>query len=158
MKRALTGASLAVFLASLALGQSTKTFEVADIHMSPPGTRQADGGFMPGGRFEIRGATMLDLIAIAYGVEDENVVGGPGWLNSDRFDVIAKAPSGAISEETLQAMLKALLLDRFKLAAHEDKRDMPVYLLTVKKGAKLQKAATDGPPTTRPRRGRPGTE
>jgi uncharacterized protein (TIGR03435 family) len=164
MKRSLAGVSLTLLLSGLLPGQSTTTapvFEVADVHVSPSGTSQGDGGFMPGGRFELRGATMLDLITIAYGVEPEMVVGGPGWLNSDRFDVIAKAPSAKASEETLRAMLKALLVDRFKLVAREDKRDMPVFVLTVgktagKKGLKLQTAAKPGEPSTSRGEGDPG--
>jgi uncharacterized protein (TIGR03435 family) len=104
---------------------------------------------MPGGRFELRGATMLDLIGIAYGVEPAMVVGGPTWLTVDKFDVIAKAPSASASEENLQAMLKTLLADRFKLAAHQDTKDMPAYVLTVGKGgAKLHPAASPGPRKT----------
>ena len=48
---------------------------------------------MPGGRAEIRGATLLDLISDAYSVDSKMVVGGPNWLNTDRFDIIAKAPA-----------------------------------------------------------------
>lgn len=104
---------------------------------------------MPGGRFEIRGATMLDLISDAYGVEPKMVIGGPGWLASDKFDIVAKAPAKATSEEVLQAMLKNLLVDRFQLVAREDKKEMSVYLLTTaKKGPKLKPAAKPGPPQT----------
>lgn len=151
MKRTLAGVSLPVLLSSLLLGQSTTnppTFEVADVHTSAPGTNRGNGGFMPGGRVELRGATMVDLISYAYDVEPEMVVGGPTWLNSDRFDVLAKAPSGTTLEETLQAMLKTLLEDRFKLAAHKDSRDMPVFVLTARKAIKLPPATTDGPPST----------
>jgi len=45
-----------------------------------------------GGRYEVRGATMLDLIRIAYGVESDAVLGGPSWRDWDRFDVIAATP------------------------------------------------------------------
>jgi uncharacterized protein (TIGR03435 family) len=151
MIRISAGASLAILLSSPMLGQSPTnppTFEVADVHVSPPGTRQDSGGFMPGGRVEVRGTTMLDLVSDAYGVESDKVVGGPAWLNTGRFDIIAKAPSAATPEETLQVMLKTLLADRFKLVAHEDKRDMPVFILTAKKGIKLPAAAKEGPPST----------
>jgi len=85
-----------------ALGQSTETkpaFEIADVHASPP----ARNPFMrpPAvrrGRYEIRFATMLDLIRTAYGIEAERVVGGPTWLESDTFDVIAKTPEGTTAE------------------------------------------------------------
>jgi len=145
-KRLFAGIAVAILVSGAALGQSK--FEVADIHVSKPGTRQGDGGFMPGGRIELRGRTMLDLVSDAYGVDDANVIGGPPWLSSDRFDIIAKAPTGVVAEDKLLAMLKALLEDRFKLVAHEDRKDMPVFILTAKKGIKLPAAAKDGPPST----------
>ncbi len=145
-KRPIAGIALAILLSGAAPAQSK--FEIADVHVSKPGTRQADGGFMPGGRVELRGFTMLDLVSAGYGVDNDNVIGGPSWLNSDRFDIIAKAPPGVTADEKLQAMLKALLEDRFKLAAHEDKKDMPVFILTARKGVKLPPAAKDGPPST----------
>ena len=67
-------------------------FEVADVHNSPRGaTPYMKGGTYRGGRYEVHSAEMLDLIWIAYGVDFEKVVGGPNWLESDRFDVIATA-------------------------------------------------------------------
>ena len=54
---------------------------------------------------------MLDLIKTAYGVDPDTVVGGPSWLESDRFDVTAKAPP-ATSAETANLMLQELLADR----------------------------------------------
>ena len=150
MKPALATASLIVLLSSPSLAQSPATplaFELADVHVSAPGTSES-GGFMPGGRVELRATTMLDLITISYGVEPAMVVGGPTWLNSDKFDVIAKAPAAA-SEANLQAMLKALLADRFKLVARPDTREMMVYVLTVgKNGTKLRPAANPGPSKT----------
>jgi uncharacterized protein (TIGR03435 family) len=50
------------------------------------------------GRYELRKATMLDLIKIDYGVDADTVFGGPSWLETDRFDVIAKAPSATSPE------------------------------------------------------------
>jgi uncharacterized protein (TIGR03435 family) len=149
MKPIVAAICLVILLPEQLPGQSkTPAFEVADVHVSPPGAKQADGGFMPGGRIELHGATMLDLISAAYGVDSDQILGGAVWLNTDRYDVIAKAPAAATSDDVLQAMLKALLKDRFKLVAHQDKKDMPVFVMTAKKGIKLQRAATDGPPGT----------
>jgi uncharacterized protein (TIGR03435 family) len=159
MTRTLAGICLAILLAGLLPGQSSdKTaFEVADVHVSPPGTKAGEPGFMPGGRLEVRGATMVELIAAAYRVDEKMVMGGPAWLNSDHFDVIAKAPAGVVSEEAICAMLQKLLADRFKLVAHEDKKDLPVYVLTVaKKAPKLTKAAKPGPAETSPGPGEKG--
>ena len=158
MTRPLAGLALILLGPGLLPGQATKNppaFEVADVHVSAPGT-SSSGGFMPGGRVELRGVTMLELISAAYGVDEKMIVGGPPWLASDKFDVIAKAPATS-KEEVLQAMLKTLLGDRFSLAVKQEKRDMPVYVLTAAKTApKLQPAAKDGPPQTSQGTGDPG--
>src|SRR5580704_4861027 len=71
-------------------------FEVADIHPSARVTNPyMRGGGVRGGRYEVKDASLLDLISTAYGVPYDRVQGGPPWLNSDRFDIIAKAPGDA---------------------------------------------------------------
>jgi uncharacterized protein (TIGR03435 family) len=156
MKRVLANVRLIVLLSGVSLGQTTDKppeFEVADVHVSAPGASES-GGFMPG-RFELRGATLLDLISTAYGVEPAMILGGPTWLNSDKFDVIAKAPSASVSEGNLQAMLKALLADRFKLVARQDTKDMPVYVLTAGKAPKLRPPVNPGQSKTSRGEGEP---
>jgi uncharacterized protein (TIGR03435 family) len=145
MKCTITVVSLAALLAGAALGQSTASqpvFDVADVHVSAPGATDTFG-FLRAGRVELKGKTMLNLIMMAYGMnyggEDEKVVGGPSWLDTDRFDIIAKAAPGS-SQEALKAMLQALLADRFKLAIHKDDRPLPVYVLTVGKGLKIKES------------------
>src|SRR5262245_31289184 len=100
--------SVVLLAAALAAQSAQKpAFETADVHTSP-------GGFFAGlgtapllnGRYELRSATMVDLIATAYGLDADKVLGGPSWLEADRFDVIARAPSGA-TPETAKVMLQA---------------------------------------------------
>ncbi|HUA57719.1 MAG TPA: TIGR03435 family protein [Verrucomicrobiae bacterium] len=148
---------LMLLLSSLLSAQTRKTFEIADVHASAPGT-SSSGGFIPGGRLEIHAVTMVELVSIAFDTETDYVFGGPSWLTSDKFDIIAKAPAGKADESVLQEMLRNLLIDRFALATHKDKRDVPVFVLTVAKGgAKLQKAAKEGPPAiTSPSTGQRG--
>jgi uncharacterized protein (TIGR03435 family) len=116
-------------------------FEIADIHSSwrrynPYPT----GGSLVGDRYVIRQVTMLDLIRAAYGIEEAHILGGPMWLESKRYEVLAKAPKGATNAD-LQPMLRALLADRFKLVVRADTKAMPAYLLSVGKGEpKLKKA------------------
>ena len=121
--------SFTVLLCGAAMGQTpseTKPkFEVADIHTSPRTTQPfVRGPFYNGGRYELRFATMLDLIRTAYGIDPEKVVGGPNWLEMDRFDVFAKAPDGSTAESR-RRMLQALLADRFSLVVHNDSRAHP---------------------------------
>jgi len=70
------------------LAQPAK-FDIADVHASTTahGFAQNFGGVLREGRYVNRDATMLELIEAAYGVSEDNIAGGPGWLNSELFDV-----------------------------------------------------------------------
>jgi uncharacterized protein (TIGR03435 family) len=94
---------------------------------------------------------MVDLISMAYGMESDKVLGGPNWLDWDRFDVAAKAPQGTKQDE-LNQMLQNLLADRFKLVVHKDSKPMPAYALAVGKDnkPKMKQAAGGGQPECRP--------
>ena len=101
------------------------------------------------GRFTAFNASLMSLIGReAYGITDLQILGGPKWLNSERFDIEAKTDSSVADklrmlegdQRTLeeQRILQQLLADRFKLATHWDAKDLPVYALVVgKKGANL---------------------
>jgi uncharacterized protein (TIGR03435 family) len=127
-------ASLCLFVPfSLTLLGQAPRFEIADIHRSgeaPNPYTWLSGGVLRGARYDVRKATMLDLIRIAYGLQPEAVFGGPQWLEFDRFDIAAKAPAGS-SPETVRLMLQSLLTERFKLAVHRDTRPMPAFALAV---------------------------
>ncbi len=136
-------ASIGVFalLPGAASGQS---FEVADVHVSAPATNSVmRGGFYRGGRYEVRTANMVGLISMAFGVDADKVVGGPGWLDNDRFDVIAKAPADA-TPEALRTMLRTLLAERFRLMVHNDTRPLPAYVLTAGKKPQMKQADGSG--------------
>ena len=110
--------------------------------MSAPVTNpQMRGGALRGGRFEVRTATMVDLISLAYDMESDKVLAGPSWLDWDRFDVAAKAPP-ATTRENLNLMLQKLLADRFQLVVHKDTKPMPAYALTAGKGKPKMKEAS----------------
>jgi uncharacterized protein (TIGR03435 family) len=138
MLRATAAISFLAFFSGSAFGQSAETapkFDIADVHVSPKSTvAYMSGGVLRGGRYEIRRATMLDLIRTAYGVDDNSKIqGGPSWLELDRFDVIAKAPPST-TQETAKLMLQALLADRFQLKIHTDSRPMAALVLSLGKG------------------------
>jgi len=144
--RAFAGIILSSLLCAAAFAQSTDTaptFEVADVHLSPHREFAfMDGGFLRGDRYALRQATMLDLIATAYGLDASNVQGGPSWLETDRFDVIAKAPP-TTSPAALKLMLRSLLAERFKLVTHTGSAPIPAFVLTVGKGPPKMKQAED---------------
>jgi uncharacterized protein (TIGR03435 family) len=141
--------SLVVILSSAALAQAVQTipkFDAADVHVSARSTNQyteMSGGFR-GARYDLRNATMLELIGIAWDVDPPKVVGGPSWLEWNRFDVVAKAPPST-TPETIKLMLQVLLVDRFKLAIHKDTRSLAAFALTTGKSVpKLKKADGSG--------------
>ncbi len=118
-------------------------FDVADVHVSPTPRwfAQNNGGSIREGRYVNRDATMLNLIEAAYGLTEDAIAGGPSWLDTDIYDVIANVPDGT-TPETARPMLQALLAERFGLVARNDTRPMPRYVLTVgKDGSKLKPAA-----------------
>src|SRR2546423_15335941 len=118
MMRAVTGISAVALLAGAASAQSVDpapTFQIADVHPSAKSTNPfVSGGVLRGGRDELRKATMVDLITRAYDVDAAKVLGGPSWLETDRFDVIA-TPSPCTSPGTRRPRLQAPLSDRLKL-------------------------------------------
>jgi len=120
-------------------------FEIADVHTSPHRTFPfADGGGLHGERYIFRQATMLDLISNAYSLDPSNVQGGPSWLETDRFDILAKAPLKT-PQTTLKLMLRSLLAERFNLTTHTGSAPMPAYLLTVKPGGKPTMTESENP-------------
>jgi uncharacterized protein (TIGR03435 family) len=126
---------LAALLHCAAFGQSEPqaSFEIADVHVSPKTLHPMKIGGFRDGRFELEMATMTDLIATAWGIEPDKVLGGPDWLDMDRFDVIAGAPSGT-SQQALRPMLQSLLEKRFGLTVHMDQKPFAAYVLSVGSG------------------------
>ena len=147
MVRAFACLAFAALQSGASFSQSIETpptFEASDVHLSASARNPfRRGPFNRGGRFELRTATMADLIAAAYGVDDDKVVGGPSWLEMDRFDVIARTTANT-TPEMQKIMLQALLVDRFKLVVHNDTKPMPAYALTVGKHAQLKEADGSG--------------
>jgi uncharacterized protein (TIGR03435 family) len=113
-------------------------FEVSEVRASKPGTNQDFN--MKNGRLVATGVSLRDLITAAYDVEDEMVFGGEKWLDTDHFDIIAKA-AASTSFDDLGPMVRTLLEQRFKLAVHKEDRPVPVYALTMpKKTSKLKES------------------
>jgi uncharacterized protein (TIGR03435 family) len=143
MKEAVKPVVFVLLLSGLALGQTVPTtFESADVHVSAPVAKPSmRGGAVRGGRFELHTATMVDLIAMAYNMESGKILGGPSWLDWDRFDVLAKAPQGTGRKE-ISPMLQNLLEDRFKLVVRKDTKAMPAFALSAGKGGPKMKQAS----------------
>lgn len=135
-------AALSLIALMSGLAQQPK-FDMADVHVSttPRWFAQNNGGLLRDGRYVNRDATLLQLIEAAYSVTEDGVAGGPGWLDNDIYDVIAKVPDGT-TPATVKVMLQSLLAERFGLVARNDKAPMLRYVMTVGKGgSKLKPAA-----------------
>jgi uncharacterized protein (TIGR03435 family) len=138
-------------------------FDVISIRPAKNSTQPGSGGgtFSFSSRTGIRtspdgfSASNIDLktlIANAYGVKVDQISGGPGWIDSNRYDIEAKvvAANGStpqpIAREQRSLMLRSLLADRFKLAVHNETKELPVFdLVVANKGPKLQPAKPDEP-------------
>jgi uncharacterized protein (TIGR03435 family) len=109
-----------------------------------PGSRSPD-------RFTYRGAYFRNLLVLAYGLVDrDQQVSGPGWIDSEHYDLAVTMPAST-TEAQFRQMLQNLLADRFKLVVHHDTKMLPVYELVVGKNGHKLKESVDAPPTDAPR-------
>lgn len=115
----------------------TPAFEVASVKPSDPNPANpmfAIPMLMPpvGGRLTATNVPLRLLVRMAYEVQDFQIVGGPSWQLTSKFDIHAKAEDGFTgSTKEMLPLIKTLLEDRFKLKAHMEKRDMPISVLVV---------------------------
>jgi bla regulator protein blaR1 len=124
------------------------TFDVATIRPSKPGAGGSTYSFSPGLGIKVTNGTLKGLIEMAYNVRDFQILRGPGWTDSEFFDIVAKDASAdadsapgasARNMEETRLRLKALLRDRFQLQIRRESKDLPEYRLSVgKSGPKLK--------------------
>jgi uncharacterized protein (TIGR03435 family) len=131
-------------------------FEVASVKPNKStNIRSSQFETLPGGLLEIKNTSLNLIITQAYGLPlffSQRLSGGPDWINSERFDIEAKAAQGMIPaglpekqrNDKSMLMLQTVLADRFRMTAHWETKDLPAYTLVVSKnGLKLQRAKTD---------------
>lgn len=132
-------AAALVAIATLApLGAQAPRFEVVSVKPSSPDALGGGLRTSPGGRVQITNSTLKGLVAAAYqrfAWDSREIVGGPDWISSARFDVLGQAAGGLPPVDAdgfpsqLVAMLRAVLEDRFRLAVHWETRERPIYNL-----------------------------
>jgi uncharacterized protein (TIGR03435 family) len=109
--------------ATLAAGAAppAQNFEPSEVRWNRSGSAEGSIGLEPGGRLVVRNSTFREMLLIAnYSLSkrlinllgNELAAGGPSWIDSDRFDVVAKAPPDA-SQDAVRSMLQSILVDRF---------------------------------------------
>jgi uncharacterized protein (TIGR03435 family) len=101
----------------------------------------------PGGRLVVTNAPLRSMIRNAYRLQDFQIVGGPEWVDTDRFDVVATA-AGDPTQQEMTLMLRALLAERFQLRVHDETRELAIYGLTLGRsdgtlGPQIGKASFD---------------
>ena len=134
------GASLVVLVltssvyASSGHAQSAPAFEVVSVKPSAAQNDQTASYVQPGARYTASNMTFRMLVKTAYGVHDDQIVGGPAWIRTERFDIAAKAegnPPGGVFRDQARIMLRQALPDRFQLVLHTERREIPIYALVV---------------------------
>ena len=122
-------------------------FDVATIKPNENGGPNMQGLGFGGRSFRAINASLGDLIAFAYGVQMKQISNGPDWMTKDRFDISGTPDvEGMPTPAQLDTMLQNLLRDRFKLTIHQEKKEMPAFVLTVAKtGPKLKVTEVKGP-------------
>jgi uncharacterized protein (TIGR03435 family) len=127
----------------LLAAQSAPRFDTASIRPARPGQNGFDTHVSPG-RFVMTSATVRDLIGYAYQLKDPQVVGGPAWVGTSRFDVTARAADRDTAQEQamspqrraelLRLRVQSLLRERFGLRLRDSTRKLPVLALIVGSG------------------------
>ncbi|MGA3238278.1 MAG: TIGR03435 family protein [Bryobacteraceae bacterium] len=147
MRRAILAVTIlqVVLPVVLCLGQTPArppAFEVASVKVSkaPPGSDSSKGTL---GSLTMRNMTLRACIGMAYNLKEFQVLGGPKWLDSDRYDIDAK-PAGAAQALERMAMLQTLLAERFQLALHRETKTSPGYALVVSKAGLKMHAVEPG--------------
>jgi uncharacterized protein (TIGR03435 family) len=128
-------------LLSAAMAQAQQNpapaFEVATIKPAAPDAR---GRFIqpgPGGGIKITNMTLKDMIELAWQMQPFQLSGGPPWLDSIHYDIVAK-PEAKASFDEMRPMLQTLLADRFQLRTHQETKELPIYALVLaRKDGKL---------------------
>src|SRR3569833_2206700 len=121
--------TLVVCLPAFLCGQASLAAIYPGTEMRYPAAKAG----MRGNQFQIQSATVIDLIADAYGVQTDRVFGGPNWLGLDRFDMIVRVP-GTATPQAVRPLLQSQLADRFGLVTHTEQRPMRAWILTKARG------------------------
>jgi len=140
------------------LGQAPAAFDVASIKRTAMAEGLVEFQMRPGGRLAVFGMSLRDLVRRAYGSDDirrsEQVLGGPDWAGSERYDILATTDPSIDADPQkdarMLAMLRTLLEERFTLKVHNELRDTDTYNLVLvnrdgKLGSNLRRSTIDCP-------------
>jgi uncharacterized protein (TIGR03435 family) len=119
-----------------ALYAQAPAFEVASVKRNTSVDSRQNARFLPGGRIEVTNMPLRTLIRVAYGSTGSQIVGGPGWIASDGYDIVAKVAGPELDVSNgpppqMLTMLRSLLEERFKLVVHRETRETQTYALVL---------------------------
>jgi uncharacterized protein (TIGR03435 family) len=125
-----------------------RVFDVASIKLNQTGSESRRATQQPGGIFTATNVSLKLLISRAYGVGEAQIRGGPGWIETEKYDVLAKADTPLeMSREEVRPCLQVVLAERFLLTVHRETKQGSVYSLVVaKNGPKLKDSSSAGSP------------
>jgi len=139
--------------------QSPLQFDVSSIKPNTGGPGPTMIQMPPTGRVNILNASVRSVLRVSYRLQDYQIIGGPDWMNADRFDIQATPPAGYQPEPLgppclaancpltpVQLMMQGLLADRFQLKTHRESRELPIYELTIAKSGFKPKEVAPPPP------------
>lgn len=108
------------------------SFEVGSVKKIPKDAKTTSSTIQSpgGGRIRFVNLPLRTIILQSYGLPDYQVIGGPGWMTTDRFTITAKAETNAPRDQ-LMLMMRSLLKERFNFKYHVEKRELPMYALMV---------------------------
>jgi len=132
-----------LLLALLSFAALAQTFEVDTVKLSPPQPMGHTSISLSSGhgRVTMTNVTLKRAVMSAYSLSPNQIFGGPSWLDSANYDIVAKASTPTDDDALLMRMLQSLLADRFKLVVHHETRTMQAYSLELlKQSPKLEKA------------------
>jgi bla regulator protein BlaR1 len=139
-----------------AAAQSSTTLGYASVSIAPHVSGGDNVMLMFGvGEFDSKNASLQQVMRVAYGVEDDRIIGAPSWLSSEKYDVVAKEanPEGGNPQKDLdqdageqKRMLQSMLAERLKLAVHRETREIPTYALIIAAGGPKLEDSDPGAP------------
>jgi uncharacterized protein (TIGR03435 family) len=126
------------------LDARAQSFEVATVKLNQAGATGANGFSPSPGHLRVMNSTLEQMIHAAFHVSASALAGAAGWMQSNRYDIDAKAPGNSSFDDDL-VMLRALLIDRFQLRFHTETRQLTTFPLVIgKNGPKFQTSKDDG--------------
>jgi uncharacterized protein (TIGR03435 family) len=129
-------------------------FDASEVRLNRSGGTDGSIGLRPGGRLEVRNSTFREMLLVASFplpkrlmdlLGPDLIVGGPSWIDTDRFDVVAKADANT-SSRAVRSMLQAILKERFHLESHREDKVMRAYSLRSAGRLKLEKSSSQAEP------------